>query len=183
MTLLLTTHYMDEAEALADRVGIIDHGKIVVEGSPRELIDRMGADNIRIVGSGNSDTFLENVKSLPYVESFNASNGIVQVGVDSGSRRLAEIVETANKSEFHNLGRAVVDRGRLYQRPVRMPRGVTDQGQGDDQADHRRHHADGGHDNDDNAPQRHGAGIACDRKHRGQYRRQEIGALTQHHRQ
>jgi len=100
MTLLLTTHYMDEAETLADRVGIIDHGKIVVEGSPRELIDRMGADNIRIVGSGNSDTFLENVKMLSYVESFNASNGIVQVGVDSGNRRLAEIVEIANKSEF-----------------------------------------------------------------------------------
>ena len=100
MTLLLTTHYMDEAEALADWVGIIDHGKIVVEGSPRELIDQMGADNIRIVGSGNSDAYLKNVKKLPYVESYNASNGIVQIGVDSGSRRLAEIVETANKSEF-----------------------------------------------------------------------------------
>jgi ABC-2 type transport system ATP-binding protein len=100
MTLLLTTHYMDEAEALADRVGIIDHGKIVVEGSPRELIDQMGADNIRIVGSGDPDTYLENVKTLPYVESFNASNGIVQIGVDSGNRRLVEIVETANKSGF-----------------------------------------------------------------------------------
>jgi len=55
MTLLLTTHYMDEAEALADRVGIMDHGKIMVEGSPRELIDQMGADNIRIIGSGNRD--------------------------------------------------------------------------------------------------------------------------------
>ncbi len=100
MTLLLTTHYMDEAEALADRVGIIDHGKIVVEGSPRELIDQMGADNIRIIGSGDLDTYLENVKTLPYVESFNSSNGIVQIGVDSGNRRLVEIVETANKSGF-----------------------------------------------------------------------------------
>jgi ABC-2 type transport system ATP-binding protein len=98
MTLLLTTHYMDEAEALADRVGIIDHGKIVVEGSPRVLIDQMGADNIRIIGSGNLDAYLENIKTLPYVESFNSSNGIVQIGVDSGNRRLAEIVETANKS-------------------------------------------------------------------------------------
>jgi ABC-2 type transport system ATP-binding protein len=100
MTLLLTTHYMDEAEALADRVGVIDRGKIVVEGSPRELIDQMGADNIRIVGSGDLDTYLENVKTLPYVESFNSSNGILQIGVDSGNRRLVEIVETANKSGF-----------------------------------------------------------------------------------
>jgi ABC-2 type transport system ATP-binding protein len=39
LTLLLTTHYMEEAEELADYVGIIDYGKIVVEGTPRELID------------------------------------------------------------------------------------------------------------------------------------------------
>ena len=35
LTLLLTTHYMDEAEALADRVAIIDHGRIVIEGTPQ----------------------------------------------------------------------------------------------------------------------------------------------------
>jgi ABC-2 type transport system ATP-binding protein len=91
---------MDEAEALADRVGIIDHGKIVIEGSPRELIDQMGADNIRIIGSGDLDTYLENVKTLPYVASFNASDGVVQIGVDSGNRRLVGIIETANKSGF-----------------------------------------------------------------------------------
>jgi ABC-2 type transport system ATP-binding protein len=100
MTLLLTTHYMDEAEALADQVGIMDHGKIVVEGSPRELIDQMGADNIRIIGNGKQDVFCESTKILPYVESFHASNGIIQIGVDSGNRRLVEIVETANKSGF-----------------------------------------------------------------------------------
>ncbi len=100
MTLLLTTHYMDEAEALADRVGIMDHGKIVVEGSLGELIDQMGADNIQIIGKGNKETFCENAKTLPYVENFNSSDGIIQIGGDSGNRRLVEIVETANKSGF-----------------------------------------------------------------------------------
>ena len=100
MTLLLTTHYMDEAEALADWVGIMDHGRIVVEGYPGELIDQMGADNIQIIGNGNQDTFCKNAKTLPYVESFNSSDGIIQIGVDSGNRRLVEIVETANKSGF-----------------------------------------------------------------------------------
>lgn len=100
MTLLLTTHYMDEAEALADRVGIMDHGKIVVEGSPRELIDQMGADNIQIMGKGNREPFSKNAKTLPYVESFHSSDGIIQIGVDSGNRRLVEIVEMANKSGF-----------------------------------------------------------------------------------
>ena len=99
-TLLLTTHYMDEAEALADQVGIMDHGKIVVEGSPRELIDQMGADNVRILGSGNTGAFCKNVKKLPFVQSFNSANGIIQIGVDHGNRRLVEIVETAVKNGY-----------------------------------------------------------------------------------
>jgi lipooligosaccharide transport system ATP-binding protein len=39
VTLILTTHYMDEAEQLCDRLVVMDHGKIAAEGSPRELID------------------------------------------------------------------------------------------------------------------------------------------------
>ena len=42
ITVLLTTHYMEEAEALADRAGIIDHGQLVVEGQPGELVRQMG---------------------------------------------------------------------------------------------------------------------------------------------
>jgi ABC-2 type transport system ATP-binding protein len=100
LTMLLTTHYMEEADALADRVGIMDYGKIVVEGSPSELVDQMGADNIRIIGQGKLDTFCDAVKTLPYVENVHKSDGIIQVGVDSGNRRLVEIVETANMNGF-----------------------------------------------------------------------------------
>jgi ABC-2 type transport system ATP-binding protein len=45
-TILLTTHYMDEAERLCDRVAIIDHGKVIALGSPRELIARMGGEHV-----------------------------------------------------------------------------------------------------------------------------------------
>lgn len=100
-TLLLTTHYMDEAEALADQVGIMDNGKIIVEGAPSELINQMGVDNVQIVGNGNQDAFSKNLDSFPYVASLNQTNGIIQVGVDSGNRRLVEIVETANRSNFN----------------------------------------------------------------------------------
>ena len=41
MTLILTTHYMDEAEQLCDRLVIMDQARIVAEGSPRELIDQV----------------------------------------------------------------------------------------------------------------------------------------------
>ncbi len=47
-TIFLTAHYIEEAEALCDRVAIIDHGKIVTEGSPQELISKLGIGNIEI---------------------------------------------------------------------------------------------------------------------------------------
>jgi ABC-2 type transport system ATP-binding protein len=100
MTILLTTHYMEEAEALADQVGIMDHGKIVVEGTPAELIAQMGADNVQIVGHGSQVMFSEHIQARPYVESFNAADGILQVGVDAGNRRLVDIVEIANQCNF-----------------------------------------------------------------------------------
>jgi ABC-2 type transport system ATP-binding protein len=45
-TILLTTHYMDEAETLCDRVAIVDHGKLIAEGAPRELIATLGAPKV-----------------------------------------------------------------------------------------------------------------------------------------
>jgi ABC-2 type transport system ATP-binding protein len=100
MTLLLTTHYMDEAEALADTVGIIDMGKLVAEGTPKELIDQMGADTIHIIGEGNSEIFVEKVKELPFVKSVNLGRTVIQIGVDSGSRRLVEIISLATNNGF-----------------------------------------------------------------------------------
>jgi len=47
-TILLTTHYIEEAETLCDRVAIIDQGKIVTEGSPQELISKLGTSSIEI---------------------------------------------------------------------------------------------------------------------------------------
>jgi ABC-2 type transport system ATP-binding protein len=100
LTLLLTTHYMDEAERLADRVGIIDYGRIVTEGTPRELIDQMGADVIHIEGQGDKGTFVKKTEALPFVQTVTTGNGIIQIGVDSGNRRLVEVVTLANNSDF-----------------------------------------------------------------------------------
>ncbi|MEE9529204.1 MAG: ATP-binding cassette domain-containing protein [Dehalococcoidia bacterium] len=100
LTLLLTTHYMEEAEELADTVGIIDHGRIVVEGTPRELIEKMGADTIRIAGKGNADEFVKQLKSQPFMQSVVNTDGLIQIGVDSGNKRLAEVVSLASHSEF-----------------------------------------------------------------------------------
>ena len=52
VTILLTTHYMEEAEELSDRVAIIDRGKIIAEGTPEELVSRLGGERIHIVMPG-----------------------------------------------------------------------------------------------------------------------------------
>jgi len=100
MTLLLTTHYMDEAEELADTVGIIDRGKLVAEGAPQELIEQMGADTIYIMGEGDRDGFVQNVKALPFVQTVNIGRKVIQIGVDSGSKRLVEIISQATDNGF-----------------------------------------------------------------------------------
>jgi ABC-2 type transport system ATP-binding protein len=100
LTVLLTTHYMDEAELLADRVGIIDHGKILVEGTPAALVEQMGADVVLIQGSGDERQFIDQVNALPYTERVAVADGVIQVGVGSGSRRLVELVTLANDSGF-----------------------------------------------------------------------------------
>jgi ABC-2 type transport system ATP-binding protein len=71
-TILLTTHYMEEAERLCDRVGIVDHGKVIALGSPRELIASLGGENV-VEFTVNGDTALAMdttaLASLPSVSS------------------------------------------------------------------------------------------------------------------
>jgi len=100
LTVLLTTHYMDEAEKLADQVGIIDYGQIIIEGTPSELIEQMGADTIRISGQGDSGKFLTSARDLPFVHTVTTTDRLIQIGIDSGNRRLPEIVSLATSSDF-----------------------------------------------------------------------------------
>ncbi|HHF55715.1 MAG TPA: ATP-binding cassette domain-containing protein [Thermoplasmatales archaeon] len=68
VTVLLTTHYMEEADYLADRIAIIDAGKIVAEGTPSELKDSVGGDIIKIKCS-NAENMLEKLVA----NGFNAT--------------------------------------------------------------------------------------------------------------
>ena len=100
LTLLLTTHYMDEAQLLSDKVGIIDHGNIVAEGTPAELIEQMGADVIHIEGRGERKPFIEALGAMPFTEAVSASDDLIQVGVDSGNRRLVEVISAASEHGY-----------------------------------------------------------------------------------
>jgi ABC-2 type transport system ATP-binding protein len=72
-TVLLTTHYMDEAERLCDRVAVVDHGQVIAQGSPHELIAGLGGEHViefSLNSNGASDRLrLSDLDSLPAVRS------------------------------------------------------------------------------------------------------------------
>ena len=78
-TVLLTTHYMDEAERLCDRLAIVDHGQIIAEGTPSDLIERLGGHHIvEFAATGASDGHTLDIwRALPGVESVREDDGLV----------------------------------------------------------------------------------------------------------
>jgi ABC-2 type transport system ATP-binding protein len=77
-TVVLTTHYMDEAEKLCDRIAVVDHGQVIAEGSPRELIRSLGGDHvveIAVEGQGAGDLRPEDLGGLPSVRAVHAEAG------------------------------------------------------------------------------------------------------------
>jgi ABC-2 type transport system ATP-binding protein len=79
-TVLLTTHYMEEAERLCDRVAIMDHGKVIALGTPRELIASLGAEHVVefTLSDGASVSALEPaLRDLPGVGAVRATDGTV----------------------------------------------------------------------------------------------------------
>jgi ABC-2 type transport system ATP-binding protein len=116
LTILLTTHYMEEAEELADRVSILDYGRIVRSGTPNELIEALGEDVVTITGRGETGRFLEILKQQPFVDwaaeygpPEPAGDGpptapalpSIQVGVkEQAGKSLRPIVELAEQAGF-----------------------------------------------------------------------------------
>ncbi len=80
-TVLLTTHYMDEAEKLCDRIAIVDHGRVIADGSPSELILSLGGDHVvefAFAGEGidarDREAELESLRTLPSVRAARVEN-------------------------------------------------------------------------------------------------------------
>ena len=81
-TVLLTTHYMDEAERLCDRLAIIDHGLTIASGSPADLIERLGGHHmVEFDATGNIPGEIEAWRSLPGVEAVHEEDGRVVLSV------------------------------------------------------------------------------------------------------
>src|SRR5438477_136525 len=82
-TVLLTTHYMDEAERLCDRVAIVDHGRIIAEGPPRDLMTSLGGDHMVEIAVAGVDAAApaRAMEGLPGVLVVNLAGGRIVLTV------------------------------------------------------------------------------------------------------
>ena len=84
ITIVLTTHYMDEADALCDRIGIMDHGKVIALGTPRELKNSLDHETvIEVTVSADAvDTVLEGLRGQTFVHEAHAEGHLIEVRTD-----------------------------------------------------------------------------------------------------
>jgi ABC-2 type transport system ATP-binding protein len=95
ITISLTTHYLDEAEVLCDRVAIVDHGKLVALGTPQELKSLVpGSDTLDLtLGRSLPEGALEPLRALSGVRSIDAHPGTVRIRADGGAVVLPRVIE------------------------------------------------------------------------------------------
>ena len=91
MTIFLTTQYLEEADELADRVGIISEGRLVAEGSPDDLKHSVGQDVIVAEVSGHDPTALSQLEGLPGIDSVSVEDGRISISTFDGPATLSPI--------------------------------------------------------------------------------------------
>jgi ABC-2 type transport system ATP-binding protein len=91
-TVFLTTHYLDEADALADRLAIIDHGTIVAAGTTDELKRQVAGDVVRLGVDGERDRVIDLVSELPFVREVTPEDGLVRLYVDRGEVAMPQLL-------------------------------------------------------------------------------------------
>jgi ABC-2 type transport system ATP-binding protein len=99
VAVLYTTHYMEEAERLCDRVGIIDHGRLIAEGTHRELVSRVGGrDRITLSADGSLAAFAQACRTLEGIEQVDVTESTVHLLAVDGRLRLAQVLEAATRT-------------------------------------------------------------------------------------
>jgi ABC-2 type transport system ATP-binding protein len=103
MTLFMTTHYLEEADALCDRIAIIDHGRIIVVGTPTDLKDSLGGDIITVAIKKDVD-ITELVEKIEHVKEVKKENGAYMIKSENGEVTAPLIIE-ALRREGHVVTR------------------------------------------------------------------------------
>jgi len=100
-TILLTTHYMEEADQLCDRVAIMDHGRVLALDSPRNLKRSIDADTVvRVSSEGNLPALAERLAQMPGATHADAGDGVVRVFLRGVTGALPRVVDATEAAGF-----------------------------------------------------------------------------------
>ena len=99
-TIFVTTHYLDEADALCDRVAIIDYGKIVAEGTPEELKRAVAGDVVTLSVAGEQQRAFDLIREQPFVREAKLENGSVHLYVDRGEVAMPAILRLLDGAQM-----------------------------------------------------------------------------------
>jgi ABC-2 type transport system ATP-binding protein len=100
VTVLLTTHYLDEADRLADRVSIVDHGRIVVEGTPEELKSELDGDTVvvELESPGAAKAAAVRLGAMPGLKEVGADGSTLRARAGSGSRAVPTVLAALDEA-------------------------------------------------------------------------------------
>jgi ABC-2 type transport system ATP-binding protein len=92
VSIFLTTHYMDEAEQLCDRIAIIDHGRIIADGTPASLVEGLGGDVVEVRGLEDLQRAQQAIKEQSFVKSVSAGGGALRLTVSHAEEAIPKIL-------------------------------------------------------------------------------------------
>ena len=96
LTILLTTHYMDEADKLCERIAIVDHGKLVALDTPTQLKDSIpGTDTVEAEFESAPGDWMEQLKKLPQAADVTEHEGVVHIASHDGPTTVAALMDLA----------------------------------------------------------------------------------------
>jgi len=101
MTIFLTTHYMEEADQLCDRIGIIDRGKIQIIDSPKNMKNAMGNEVISLTfENGNSDDFLSQLHQIDLIKKITPDNNKLIIFTSKGTEVIPKIFQISSELQI-----------------------------------------------------------------------------------
>ena len=108
ITVFLTTHYLDEADQLCDRIAIIDHGKIIATGTPAELKDGMGGDTVVVATAPGAPDLAPAVQGIPGISAVTHDDHAYRIRCARGESLVSKIVLAAQSAGIEVTGLTVV---------------------------------------------------------------------------
>ena len=98
MTILLTTHYMDEADKLCDRIAIVDHGKLAALDTPTKLKDNVpGTDTVEAEFENAPSNWVTQLQSLSHAAAVTQNGGVVHIASNNGPATVAALMDLARE--------------------------------------------------------------------------------------